>query len=309
MARLFYFGKLLTFVALSLADLYLTWRLLETSDGIVYESNPIANRLLRAYGWTGVVVFKASLVFLVASVVAVLERYRPRAAARLLTVSCTIVGAVVLYSASLQQWVDCSGRWHLLDLGAAELRNDAIDNELRLGHAYSRTLAESSKDLAEGRCTLLEAVVRLSATEKAQSDAWIRILRGKYPNRSRQECLAVNLIEHSLGTRRGEPKRMLELHEKLNSDFRSTFRSEPPMRYMALRGVIPANSDLASTETKSVESLLAALGRRCAATAYRARVDSLASQLLLALLWVPCQESTEDAPCLLGAVCSICLAD
>jgi hypothetical protein len=95
------FGQLLLYAALSLVDLALTNRLLERAEGHVYESNPVANAWLSAYGWTGLVAFKLTCVALVISVAVVLWIRRPRLGGHLLTFSCTAVALVVLYSCSL----------------------------------------------------------------------------------------------------------------------------------------------------------------------------------------------------------------
>jgi Domain of unknown function (DUF5658) len=95
------FGQLLLYAALSLVDLALTNRLLERADGHVYESNPIANAWLSAYGWTGLAAFKLTCVGLVIIVAVVLWIRRPRLGDHLLTFSCTVVALVVLYSCSL----------------------------------------------------------------------------------------------------------------------------------------------------------------------------------------------------------------
>jgi Domain of unknown function (DUF5658) len=94
-------GQLLLYAALSLVDLALTYRLLQRGGGHVYESNPVANAWLSAYGWAGLVAFKLACMALVGSVAVLLWSRRPRAADRLLTFSCTAVALVVLYSCSL----------------------------------------------------------------------------------------------------------------------------------------------------------------------------------------------------------------
>src|SRR5262249_6684265 len=94
-------GRMALFAVLSLADLLLTWVLLRHSDGIVYESNPIANLFLNHYGWAGMVIFKFTDMLIVAWVAIVLCFFQPRVAQRVLSVACGIVGSVILYSSFL----------------------------------------------------------------------------------------------------------------------------------------------------------------------------------------------------------------
>jgi hypothetical protein len=94
-------GRLALFALLSVADLLLTWVLLRHTDGMVYESNPIANALLTQYGWAGMVIFKFTDVLLVASIALLLCYFQPRAARRVLSMACGIVGSVTLYSVYL----------------------------------------------------------------------------------------------------------------------------------------------------------------------------------------------------------------
>ena|SRR5438270_673525 len=94
-------GRMGLFVALSIADLVLTWVLLQHTGGVVYESNPIANVFLSHYGWAGMVIFKLTDMLLVAWIVCLLGLFQPSAARRVLTIACTILACVALYSAYL----------------------------------------------------------------------------------------------------------------------------------------------------------------------------------------------------------------
>jgi hypothetical protein len=94
-------GKLALFVLLSVADLALTWWLISGTGGEVYESNPVADFLLRAYGWLGLGVFKFAVVMLVSTLVLVISRSRPRAGGRILLFACSMLACVVLYSCFL----------------------------------------------------------------------------------------------------------------------------------------------------------------------------------------------------------------
>jgi Domain of unknown function (DUF5658) len=91
-------GKMLAYVTLSLADLYLTYALVQNSGGLIYESNPIANAWLARYGWTGLALFKLAAMLLVTLAVAYIACYRPQTADRILRFACCAVAFVVVYS-------------------------------------------------------------------------------------------------------------------------------------------------------------------------------------------------------------------
>ena len=92
---------MLAFTLLSLADLGLTYWLLEHSRGGFYESNPVAQQILTSLGWIGLALFKAGIVALVLGLLVIVARRSPAAARRGLIIGCLLVGTVVAYSASL----------------------------------------------------------------------------------------------------------------------------------------------------------------------------------------------------------------
>lgn len=90
--------KMAAFTALSFADLYLTYLLIQKSDGVIYEGNPIAGAWLDSYGWPGLATFKIVAMMLVGCVATVVSVQRPETAGRLLAFACCAVGFVVIYS-------------------------------------------------------------------------------------------------------------------------------------------------------------------------------------------------------------------
>ena len=91
-------GSLFLFMLLSIADLSLTWFLLTSSGGKIYESNPIADAWLASYGWAGLVVYKILGLLLVASIVVIISYRQPRTGRRLLNFAICALGAVTVYS-------------------------------------------------------------------------------------------------------------------------------------------------------------------------------------------------------------------
>jgi hypothetical protein len=97
--QMFPIGKLLAFAGLSVADLVLTWTLLQLNGGNIYEGNPIANAWLAQYGWRGLILFKLMAVLLFSSASLVVFYYRPGGkATRVIDLGCCLLGVVVLYS-------------------------------------------------------------------------------------------------------------------------------------------------------------------------------------------------------------------
>lgn len=92
------------FVLLSFTDLFLTILLVRAGDGWMYEGNPIAGWWLERYDWIGLAAFKTGVVFLTCTLLAVISCYRPRTGGRVLSLSCSVLAAVVLYSC-LVSWL------------------------------------------------------------------------------------------------------------------------------------------------------------------------------------------------------------
>ena len=87
------------YVALSVADFILTFALL--SDGIAYESNPIAASFLDTHGWLGLAAFKTVLVLVFVGSVGFVARRRKRVGALLAVYGCAILIGVVVHSRQL----------------------------------------------------------------------------------------------------------------------------------------------------------------------------------------------------------------
>lgn len=101
MARL-----LVLFLCLSLADLFLTWKLISLGDGQVLESNPVASWWLATYGWGGMVAFKLGMVLVIGTLVGTIAWRRPRTSELVLVFACGAQSTVVLYSLFLARLGD-----------------------------------------------------------------------------------------------------------------------------------------------------------------------------------------------------------
>jgi hypothetical protein len=178
----------LLFVGLSLADLVLTWWLLSRTSGQVYESNPVAHWCLAQHGWLGMLGFKTGLVLLVIGLAAIIARFRPRVAGRVLGFGCAALALVVFYSVSLCRTVP-------RDLARPELEaQQQIERKVDQRKAYRATLEVLSEELVAGTCTMRQAVDRLAKTAQARDPEWLNSLAVINPGRSPEECLAANLV-------------------------------------------------------------------------------------------------------------------
>lgn len=214
--------KQLLFVLLSLADLLLTWWLLDHSRGQVYERNPIALWWLTHHGWLGMIAFKASVVLLVLGLAAIISRSRPRSGGFVLRFACSALLLVVFYSASLCQTVSRNP----VARSAAAART--IEEKMQQARAYRATLTALCEELIAGRCTLRQAAQRLGRTPQGNDPAWRRTLATVNPGRSFQECLAGDIICFAVSSRtNAEAAQLLARFEK---DYEFTY-GRPILRY------------------------------------------------------------------------------
>jgi hypothetical protein len=88
----------LIYAILSSVDLFLTWFLLNNSNGKIYESNPIADAWLASYGWGGLIAYKVAGILLVAIVVLLISLRQPQTGKRLLSFAIVALILVTTYS-------------------------------------------------------------------------------------------------------------------------------------------------------------------------------------------------------------------
>jgi hypothetical protein len=183
MASLPHPRKLALFAALSLADLALTWFLLQRAAGRAYESNPVAAWWLSSFGRPGLVGFKLAGVGVVVGLVLLLSRHRPRAAGRVLAFGRSALSAVVLYSGCLVRDVAAERR----ELAATEAEGKRLETRL---HDVSRCLDVKRRLAAEviaGRLTLLEAAAHFHDLNRDWPASKWEQFRQHWPGRSDDE--------------------------------------------------------------------------------------------------------------------------
>jgi hypothetical protein len=225
-------GKLLLFALLSIADLALTWRLVQHSSGQVYESNPLANWWLQHYGWCGLAAFKGITVALVLGLWAIVVRYRPRIGSRMLTFACTAVALVVLYSSLLAGYLGAQPNApRLEELRQVARESQWLDGQMDQYHRYNLLCQQLYRDVLTQRCTLSEAVYQLACSQKGHNRAWLNRLRGRYPGCSDDECLAAHFLEGLASALMRDPARARQVVQQLEADFAVLYRKPSPCHY------------------------------------------------------------------------------
>ncbi len=91
---------ILILVALSLADLLVTYFLLQKSEEF-YEGNPIARWFFHRWNIKGMIFFKFGVVASIVVVAELIERRRPHYGKFILIIGSIATAAVVLYGANL----------------------------------------------------------------------------------------------------------------------------------------------------------------------------------------------------------------
>jgi hypothetical protein len=197
-AKTFHPGKLSLYLTLSVADLLLTYHLLQQSGGSVYEGNPIANAWLSAYGWAGLILFKAMAVLIAGGAAAFISVYQPQRGGYVLKFACCALALVVLYSFSLVRSLGA-------ETGQPDARALSVEKQIAVNYEYDKLIEHLRDELIAGRCTLVAAVSRLSTAEKAQSPTYLRHLHERHPGCSDSDCLALELVQSVLPLLRDQP--------------------------------------------------------------------------------------------------------
>src|SRR5262249_25595819 len=153
----------------SLADLYLTWQLFETEGAAAGERNPVADWILTEYGWAGVAGLKLCTVLLVALLAAVICRFRPQTATRLLTGCCALLGSVVVYSCLLLYFPGTVSA----DSMALERHiyedNQVLDAAMRQSQDRIKLKQGLAHELLTQKRSLADAVAVVTAVEEPDS--------------------------------------------------------------------------------------------------------------------------------------------
>lgn len=217
--------KLSLFAVLSLADLALTCFLLGRPGGGAYEWNPVASWWLVRFGWAGLAGFKLGILLLIAALILVVSRSRPRAAGRLLNFGCVALLAVIVYSGSLV----LSVRAQSADFEQAQDEERKLERDFAGRMEYSILLDRVRGELIARRCTLAEAAEILAGSEFVLNGNWSRVLAPRFPGRTIEEGLSAQLVFGILIlASRFPPDEAARLAHDLDAQFLSCFGYPAP---------------------------------------------------------------------------------
>jgi hypothetical protein len=191
-------GRFALFAVLGLIDLALTYYLLRTAPGKVYESNPVAQWWLVRWGWAGLAGFKLAVVLLVLAAVQFIALYRPRTAGHVLWFACGATALVVGYSCTLLGTARAHWRPFTWE-DEVRIRSEAaqIDARVQQVQAFYRLRDQLAEDLNAGRYSLEALVSRLAATPEARDPDWLKSLRHAHPAHSNRESMAEFIRYHA----------------------------------------------------------------------------------------------------------------
>lgn len=229
--------RLAVFALLGVADLGLTWKLIHSGHGHVYESNPVAGAWLECYGWTGLAVFKTLAMLLVGLSAVYVSWHRPRTGRRLLTFGCLVTAGVVIYSCFLLGFLGGPASASLEDdVRRTEQFGRELDRDLQHERAYFSLVQRLGHDLRAGRSSLADAVQELARSEKGRDPHWLDRLHACYPNRSDTECLALHLTFRAVKQAQegGVPWQLLA--EQLQTDFETNYGRPPRSVFAEVSG-------------------------------------------------------------------------
>jgi hypothetical protein len=201
-------------------DWYLTW--LHVEKGYAFEANPIAAYILKLFGWSGLALFKATSVLLVAVVVTVLARKNRAAAERLLQFGCACTFVIVGYSLFLIV------REKIEDTRLVEKENRRIALALqqrRQFMTYSHKVDELTRLVIAENRPLVQAVQELVGYLEQIDRPPLGSLGVVGAGPHLEECLAAHVICHAGYLLRKQPRHALRLLVRLQSEYASAFSS------------------------------------------------------------------------------------
>ncbi len=234
-------GILVLFIALSAADLTLTWLLIGHSGGAVYESNPVAGWCLDRLGWAGLAGFKVAQVAAVIGLAALIARRRPALGGGVLGVGCLVVAGVVGYSVHLSGVLSSSGDEPTVqDLAALQDAGEHMNQQLAKAAEYRSAVRSLGDRITDGSLSLGEATSQLDRLERSHDAEWLHFLHRSFPGYSDRECLAANLVTHALAEMDAGPEAVAARKGQLAAQFRTAFGREMPT--VDLVGVSPPHA-------------------------------------------------------------------
>jgi hypothetical protein len=190
--------KLLLFVLLSLADLVITCSLIARGGGAIYETNPVANAWLDAYGWKGLALFKAGMVVVIVGIAVLVSVYRPQTSARLLGFACLTTFVVVVYSCYVARAAGVySGEARADETQALKARLQRLEFDSAIRKAHWQRMMHLCGKLTSGERNLKQVVDELRRGPTGVADAWLALYRSRYPRLSDEQYLGIFLVQQA----------------------------------------------------------------------------------------------------------------
>lgn len=220
--------KLVLFALLSATDFAITYFLISGSKGAVYEANPVADQSLQRWGWTGLAVFKATLVTLITTIVVYIYYRRPRVAHDVLAVACGAVVVAVLTGTSIA--INRAGAAPTEEFETADLPVRPARPAETQNSDYLVLLDHAAYRLAANRVDLANAVASVEKADKAKCPAYRAALRKAYPGLEDRALVAADLLQHTVGGRVRSPL-AAGLAERLEQEFKLLYGSVPTLPY------------------------------------------------------------------------------
>lgn len=192
------------FVALSGLDLLLTRHLLESPDSGAYEANPVAALLLEQFGWGGLAAYKLACLTVVLGVVALVSRWRPATARRVLALGCGVLLVVVGYSAVLPhlECLDAEGQ-QLLEVHL--VRRAQLSRKLEKMQLFFQKTDALAEEMALQHLPLERAVDQLEAYLSVIDFDPMPLIRSQAGMSDVRACLAAKLVRNAGFLRREYP--------------------------------------------------------------------------------------------------------
>jgi len=231
------------FVLLNLADLLMTWYLIERSKGIVYESNPLAAWWLQTGGWLGLAAFKAGVVLLAGSLILIVSLQRPHLGHGALGLSCAVVAGVVFYSG----WLAGVSRSHEEQLQEMVTQKDLLQEEGERLLAFRNTLIRLTDDLIAGRSTLKKAVQHLEQSTDAQLPLSLQGTWRSKSAQSQEEWLARILMNRVCDSSGSDAQKAREALGRLKAEYHEQFGQPFPDRCLSPRPSLAARPEPQAT--------------------------------------------------------------
>jgi Domain of unknown function (DUF5658) len=237
--------RLSLFLALSAADLLLTYFLLRHSSGEVYESNPVANWWLSAYGWAGLVVFKTAAVALAVGLLLVVAWRRPHLGRFLATFACLAVSLVVAYSASM------AVREYQESGSQAALALEDRDRQRQADECFAFALARDrlGKGLLDGSRFFPEVVEELARLDRAHNPLFLKMLAQNFPGRTLDQALAANILINAVLLTRDDAEAVKQAALRLLPQYASCYGLAAPWTVWDLQLIACSELDRIQKQT------------------------------------------------------------